>query len=220
MRPLIRMTWVINRRMLLQLIPLFAFYIAQLVMAQRANLPVMFVFIFLAIGGVAMGAVMLQGLTFPVDGFLLSLPVSRAQVVRAKYATSLVALVGGLALAFGASWLAQVVAPAQFPAVPAMVLARAAMGALVLMTGLFCFLPSVFVLGPMKGLLGFTVVLILVPTVGLIWKGAAECLELLIGFGHRVLTQPLLALGLVTGVLLLGLASLWISVAGYQRRAL
>jgi len=110
MLPVIRMTWILNRRLLFQVSPLFAFYLTFLVGVQRTGDPTKFITMFMAIAGLATAIVTLQGLAIPVEGFLLSLPVSRTQVVRAKYFTSLCGLAAGLALPLFVAWTAHRVA--------------------------------------------------------------------------------------------------------------
>ena len=92
MLPLIKMAWVLNRRLLFQGSPIFAMYLAQLVVILHKGDVAPFIIIALFITYLSTAIVTLQGLTLPVEGFLLALPISRTQVVKAKYATSLMGL--------------------------------------------------------------------------------------------------------------------------------
>jgi hypothetical protein len=220
MLPLIRMTWTLNRRLLFQFSPLFAMYLAQLVALQCGPEPAVFIFMFLAIATLTTAIVTLQGLTLPVEGFLLSLPVSRAQVVRAKYVTSLLGLAAGLALPLVTAWTAHGVAPTRVPALGPDSLGIVPLAGLLLALGLFYFLPFVYHFGPTKGLLFFALTLILLPAGALAWKGAHGCLEALLAFGNHILDHSPSTLAFSAGVLLFDFASLRLSIWAYRRRAL
>lgn len=219
MLPLIKMAWVLNRRLLLQGSPLFTFYLAQvLVMLHKGDAP--FITIALFITALVTAIATLQGLTLPVEGFLLALPISRTQVVKAKYATSLMGLAVGLALPLATAWIAHSVAPAWVPPASPTALGIVALGSVFIALGIFLCLPLVYRFGPSKGLMSFTVLTILLPAGALIWKGVNSCMDLLEAFGNRWLDQPLFALAVLVAVLLLGIGSLRFSVEAYQRRPL
>ncbi len=220
MLPVIRMTWILNRRLLFQASPLFAFYLTFLVGVQRTGDPTKFITMFMAIAGLATAIVTLQGMAIPVEGFLLSLPVSRTQVVRAKYFTSLCGLAAGLALPLVVAWTAHRVAPTHVPGLSRDVLGLVALLGLFLAAGIFYFLPFVYHFGTSKGMMLFAVTLILFPAGALAWKGASGCLEVILAFGNRALDQPTFALGLGASGLIFGLVSLRLSVRSYQRRGI
>lgn len=220
MLPLINMAWVLNRRLLLQLSPVFALYLAQLVFVQHTREVTPFIIIALFITYLSTAIVTLQGLTLPVEGFLLALPISRTQVVKAKYATSLMGLAVGLALPLATAWIAHSVAPAWVPPASPTAMGIVALGGIFIALGIFLCLPLVYRFGPSKGLMSFTALTILLPAGALAWKGANGCMDLLEAFGNRWLDQPLFALTVLVAVLLLGLGSLRFSVEAYQRRPL
>ncbi len=220
MLPLIKMAWVLNRRLLLQGSPLFVLYLAQLVIIQHRGEVTPFIIIALFITYLVTAIVTLQGLTLPVEGFLLALPISRTQVVRAKYATSLMGLAVGLALPLATAWIAHRVAPAWVPPASPTAMGIVALGGIFIALGIFLCLPLVYRFGPSKGLMSFTALTILLPASALAWKGVNGCMDLLEAFGNRWLDQPLFALTVLVAVLLLGLGSLRFSVEAYQRRSL
>jgi len=220
MLPLIRMAWTLNRCLLLQAAPLFVLYLAVLILAQRGSDPVKFITVALAIACLCTAIVTLQGLTLPVEGFLLSLPVSRPQVVRAKYATSLAGLAAGLALPLVTGWSAHLVAPARVPALASEAVGLVALGGVFLALGIFLLLPFIYRLGPSKGLMAFTLTLIVLPAGALAWKGTNGCMDVLEAFGMRWLAHRPFALTVCAGLLLLGLASLSLSIRSYRRRAI
>ncbi len=218
MLPLIKMTWVLNRRVLYQGSPVFVMYLAQLVILQHKGEVTPLIIMALFITGLATTIVTLQGLTLPVEGFLLALPISRTQVVRAKYLTSLMGLVIGLVLPLATAWSAHLVAPARIPAAGPTALGIVALGGTFMSLGIFLCLPLVYRFGPSKGLMTFTVLAILLPAGGLIWKGANGCMDLLESLGNRWLNEPFFALGILVAVLLLGVGSLHLSERSYRRR--
>lgn len=97
MLALMRMDWTQNRRMLYYLTPLLVFYGSFLFMpAPEGNLFVLRIipgFIFPVILSLL---VMLQNHTRPIDDWLCALPVSRAQIVLARYANTALAILAGL----------------------------------------------------------------------------------------------------------------------------
>jgi hypothetical protein len=220
MRPLIKMAWVLNRRLLLQGLPIFAMYLAQLVVTLHKGDVTPFIIIALFITYLSTAIITLQGLTLPVEGFLLALPISRTQVVQAKYATSLMGLAVGLALPLATPWIAHSLAPAWVPPASPTALGIVALGTVFIALGIFLCLPLVYRFGPSKGLMSFTALTILLPAGALAWKGVNGCMDLLEAFGNRWLDQSLFALTVLVTVLLLGLGSLRISVEAYQRRSL
>lgn len=220
MLPLIKMGWVLNRRLLFQGSPLFVFYLAQLVVVQHGGVTPLFVTSALFITALVTAIATLQGLTLPVEGFLLALPISRTQVVRAKYLTSLIGLGLGLALPLATAWIAHRVAPAWVPPVTTTALGIVALGGTFIALGIFLCLPLVYSLGPSKGLMSFTALAILLPAGALAWRGANGCMDLLEAFGTKWLEQPSFALGIVAATLLLGFGSLRLSTGAYQRRPL
>ena len=220
MRPLIRMTWAVNRRFILGFSPVLLFYLGALVNTQMVSsiLPRPFLMVFLGIMGLVTLIATFQGLTLDVDGFLLALPVTRAQVVRAKYLTCLFGLLVGVALPLGTAWIAHFLLPNRLPPPNPEALRGVGLATLIYASGIFLFLPFIHHFGPSKGFLFFALTVLLLPSVGLAWKGL-DGAEAMLTFLLRVIAQPTLALGLGVGVLAFGLASLSLSAWSYGRSA-
>ena len=218
MLPLIRMTWAINRRLLLGFSPVLAFYLAMLVYAQRGSEGSPFAYYSSAITGLVTLIITFQGLTMDVEGFLLSLPVTRAQIVRTKYLTSLLGLIAGVALPMTTAWVAHFLVPSQVPAPSQAALGIVGLAILIYAFAIFLFLPFTHHFGPSKGFLFFSLTVILIPAGGLAWKGL-DGAEAVFRFMHRLLAHPLLALAISAGLLAFGLASLSLSTWSYRRRA-
>ena len=218
MLPLIRMTWAINRRLLLGFSPVLAFYLAMLVYAQRGSEGPPFAYYFSGITGLITLIITFQGLTMDVEGFLLSLPVTRAQIVRTKYFTSLLGLMAGVLIPLTTAWAAHFLAPSQVPAPSQAALCIVGLATLLYAFGIFLFLPFIHHFGPSKGFLFFALTVILIPAGGLTWKGLDGAQNVLT-FVHHVLARPSLALGISAGLLAFGFASLSLSTWSYRRRA-
>ena len=218
MRPLIRMTWATNRRLLLLMSPILVFYLSLMVYTQCTqnglDLPsIVFVIMFLLIV-----VFTFQGLTFDVEGFLVSLPVTRAQLVGTKYFTSLLGLLAGLTLPLTVAWLAHALAPGHAAAPTPEALRSVVMLAIIDGFAIFVFLPFVHHFEPSKGILAFSLTVILALGGGLAWKGL-DGVAAVFHFFQRVLAHLPSALGMVAGLLAFGLASLILSSWSYRRRA-
>lgn len=220
MLPLMRMTWVINRRLFLGFSPVLLLYMTMLVNTQRMVevMPRPFLAVFMGVMGLITLIVTFQGLTLDVEGFLLALPVTRTQVVRNKYLTSLLGLMAGVALPMATAWTAHALAPGHLPAPTPEVMGFVGLWALSLALGIFLFLPFIHHFGPSKGFLHFSLTAILVPAAGLAWKGL-DGAEKVITFVKGLPDHGPLALAITVGVLILGLASLTLSTRSYARRA-
>lgn len=88
MLALIRMDWTLNRRILLQMTPLFAL---QAALAFVHGLRGLMAAAFMP-AGLVMFIPVFQNLSNPVEPFLLALPVSRTRIVVARYVTAAGAL--------------------------------------------------------------------------------------------------------------------------------
>jgi hypothetical protein len=220
MLPLMHMNWAINRRLVYGFSPVLAFYLSMLVVAQCdvEMMPRPFALLFQSITGLVTLIITFQGLTLDVEGFVLSLPVGRAQIVRAKYLTCLLGLLAGVALPMATSWIAHFLAPNHVPAPSQEALRIVAMATLFYALGIFLFLPFVHHFGPSKGFMLFALAAILIPAGALAWKGL-DGAEALLTFMHSVLAHPPLALGISAGALVFGLGSLALSTWSYRRRA-
>lgn len=221
MLPLIRMSWIINRRLLFQFSPFLGLYLWMLVAAQSdaGMMPRPFTGAFLMIITMITAIVTFQGLLLPVEGFLLSLPVARAQIVRTKYLTCILGLTASVALPMATCWLSHFLAPAHVPAPSSEVLGIVEIWTLLLTFGIFLFLPFVYHFGASKGFMCFAITVILIPAGGLALKGVNGCMDILATFLNRLLDQPNFAATISMGVLIFGLASLSLSTWSYRRRA-
>ncbi len=220
MLPLIRMAWTTNRRFLVGFSPFLAFYLAMLVNAQCGQFgegwsP--FGFFFSGIILMVTVIVTFQGGTLDVEGFLLALPVTRAEIVRSKYLTCLLGLMAGVALPLAVSWLAHALVPGRVPPPSPEALRSVRTDFLVYACGIFLCLPFVHHFGPAKGYMFFALALILALSCGLAWKGL-DGAEAARTFLHRQVEQGPLPVGLIAGVLVFGLASVGLSTWSFKRR--
>jgi ABC-type transport system involved in multi-copper enzyme maturation permease subunit len=219
MLPLMRTTWVINRRLLLQFSPWLALYLGVLVFAQHEGDPVKMGGILFFLTTLITAIVTLQGLLLPVEDFMLSLPVSRAQVVRAKYLSSLLALAAGLALPLGTASLAHALVPGHVHALGREALGIGALAALYLAFGIFLFLPFIYRFGPARGFTAFTLTLFGIAAICLAWKGREACMRAIVEFSGHILDDRRFALAALAGVIAFGLASLHYATWTYRRKA-
>lgn len=218
MLPLLRMTWALNRRLLFWSSPLLAFYLCMLVYAQSGAGGPPYIIAFNIITSVVTLIITFQGLTLELDGFLLSLPVTRAQVVRTKYLTSLLGLAAGVAIPMSVSWMAHLLVPGRVPAPGPEALGMMRMTTLNFAFYIFLFLPFIHHFGPQKGFLLFSLTVILAPSAGLAWWGLDGAATLR-AFFKRGFAEPWLALQIALGVGVMGLLSLTLSTWSYRRRA-
>lgn len=218
MLPLMRTTWIINRRLLFQFSPFLAFYLWMIVNAQSKGDPIQMAGVLVVFSALLTVIVTLQGLLLPVEEFILSLPISRSQVVRAKYLSSLLGLAVGLALPLLTAWTAHRVAPDRVGALSPEVLGLGGLTGLALAFGIFLFLPFVYRFGPARGLTFFSLSLVLCIAGGIAWKGRWGFFEPLLKFSGRVLENGVFALTVGAGVALFGIGSMFFSIWTYRRK--
>ncbi len=218
MLPLIRMAWTVNRRQALALAPALALILALTVLKLAQGQPAKFLMGCLFSASLLGGLVAFQGLASDSEGFLLALPVSRRQVVRARYLTSLAALALGLVLPLAACAAAHAAAPDAFPALGAETVAMTGLLGLGLATGLAAFLPFVYHFGSPKGPIVFMALLGLACLLLSVVTTADAVLEALLRLLNRALDQRETALRLTGAILLLVAASLAFSGWRYERR--
>lgn len=218
MLPLIRMTWATNRRLLLLMSPLLAFYLSVMVYHQCTKDGLDIPTTAFVIMELLIIVSTFQGLTFDVEAFLVSLPVSRAELVRARYLSSLLGLLAGLLLPLAVAGLVHVLLPGRAAAPSQTDLRSAGMLAIFDACGLLAFLPFIHAFEPSKGILAFAVTVVLALGGGLAWKGL-DGVAALFRFFQHALAQPQPILGILAGLLLLGLASLSMSTWAYARRS-
>ena len=218
MLPLMRTAWIINRRLLLQFSPWLALYLIMLVAAQREGDPLQMAVILMVFATLLTVIVTLQGLLLPVEEFILSLPVSRAQVVGAKYLSSLLGMAAGLALPLLTGFLAHALVPSQVHAFSREALGIAGLAAIGLTFGICLFLPFIYQFGPARGFTAFAITLVLVVATAVTWKGRWGCTKALLDFGNQILESRSFALGVIAGLLVFGLGSLAFSIWTYRQK--
>ncbi len=219
MLPLIRMAWTVNRRQALALAPVLALILALAVLKLAQGQPAKFLMGCLFSASLLGGLVAFQGLASDMEGFLLALPVSRIQVVRARYLTSLAALALGLALPLAVAATAHALAPESVPAPGAEIVAMTGLLGLGLAAGLAAFLPFVYHFGSPKGPIVFMSLLGLACLVLSGVTSADAVFEALLHLLDRALEHREVALRLAGGVLLFVAASLGFSGWTYGRPA-
>ena len=217
MLPLIRMTWTVNRRMLAWLSPLYGLYLYLIVAAAADGDPARMLGIASSSAWLLMAIVVFQGLGAPTEAFVLALPVTRSQVVRATYATGLAALALGLLVPILACCAAHALT-GHVPLPGREVLAILGLETLAYASVLFCFLPFAYRFGLSRGLAGFTGCLIVLAAVALALKGWTGVRAGLLALAGRALDQPPFALALAAGVVTLGLLSLGVAIRSYRPR--
>lgn len=218
MRPLIRMTWATNRRLLLLMSPILAFYLSLMIYTQCTKNGVDIPSIAFVIMSLLIVVFTFQGLTFDVEAFLVSLPVTRRQLVRTKYLTSLLGLLAGLTLPLTVAWLAHALAPGHAAAPTPEELRSVGMLAIIDGFAIFLFLPFVHAFEPAKGILAFSVMVVLALGGSLAWWGL-DGAAAMFHFFQRTLAHPQPALGILAGLLAFGLLSMGLSTWCYRRRA-
>ena len=218
MRALIRMTWATNRRLLLLMSPLLAFYLSVMVYGQITKDGIDFPSIAFTCMFMLIIVSTFQGLTFDVEAFMVSLPVTRAQLVRAKYLTSFLGLLAGLVLPLVVAGLVHVLLPGRAAGPTPVELRSAGMLAIFDAFGIFVFLPFIHAFEPSMGILAFILTEILTEGGVLAWKGV-DGVGAVFHFFQRALAQPQQVLAILASLLLLGLASLSLSTWAYARRS-
>lgn len=213
MLALIRMEWTLNRRLLLQLTPLFALFAARMALGLSYSLTFYFM-----LATLLTVLPLCQDLKCGIQPFLCALPVSRGQIVRARYLTAMGALAVAMGVSLALGWAFKVGgAPMwQRVALEDLLLGLGVQGFL-LAAGLFLFLPFHYRFGGDLGLgvfMGSLAASLLVILASFGWHGAQERGLALVGLlleGGRPAGWALLA-GLT-----LGLASLGLSVQAYRK---
>jgi hypothetical protein len=213
--PLVRMDWTLNRRILLQMSPIFVLWIAMGIShGLRGLLGIAF-----AASALLTGLTLLQNLRDSVEPFLCALPVSRRQIVLARYLSALGVLALSLGCFFLLGWLGQ---RAGFLWARELPVGDLALGlglhALTLGAGLFLYLPFHFRFGGDLGLGLFTVTLMacLLSLIALCgWQGLLDRALALLA---RVLEDRAFTRGLLIAWALLGGASLALSLVAYPRK--
>ena len=215
MLALIRMDWTLSRGLLLKLSPIFALWLAVPVVAHGTGPQLYASFVCAAVlGFLPLGPYLAPG---SIEPFLCALPVSRGQIVTARYLSALAGTALGLLLPIAiwgclglAGWFHQPRPEARDLALGLCLQAQ------LLATFTFLFLPFHFRFPGDRGLAWF----------GAAALGAGALLVLGLGWGelsHRslILAQRYLdggafLLGAFLALAGLGALSLWLSIRGYR----
>jgi len=220
MLPLIRMTWTINRRIFFQVSPLFAFYFWMMFEAGKQANGVFFVMMAITTGSLLAAIVTLQGILFAFEPFLLALPVDRSQVVRAKYLTSSLSILLGVNLPLVMAGLGHALLPRCFPwMLRAEIVGACAVACLLLLTGLFLFLPFIYRFGSTRGFTGFTLSLACLVVLAMGLQGPNKALDMLVAFSERFISSPGFGGAALATTVVLGVLSLSYATRAYRRRA-
>jgi hypothetical protein len=218
MLPLIRTAWIINRRLFYQFSPWLIFYLASSVVAQRGGAPLAMAARLVAFPTILTIIITLQGLFLPVEEFILSLPVSRSQIVLAKYLSSLLGLVVGLMLPLLTVWLGHLLAPVYVPVFSREALGIQGLAVIYLAFGSSLFLPCIYQFGPEKGSTFFSMTFALFVAGCLAWKGIDTCIQSFMDFSRHIMESRIFALAVIAGVLAFGLISLSFSIWTYRQK--
>lgn len=217
MLALIRMDWTLNRRMFIFMSPIFFLWTSGPIVSPHIGMALFPIFLIASIA-VFLPLIPFLGPTSP-EAFLGALPVSRGQIVNARYLASLGTAALGLGLSSG---LAAIFRNLGIPGMPVGLASGHLMGiaflAALVAGGIFLLLPFFFRFGGERGLGLWFAAMATIPAGLLIFFPWPELLEKLPDLLER-LTQggrPL-ALALL-GTSALGIASWRISLHAYRRR--
>jgi len=218
MLALLRMDWTLNRRLLLKASPLFLIFLVAAASAPQQLLGAGFL--------IAMVAMCLPLFHYlgptPIEPFLWALPVSRTQIVVARYLSSLLGLIAGLALPMLVALILHQLRRMGFQeAVVSDLFAGMASIALILAAGLFLYLPFHFRFGGDRGVGYFMASLLgaaVMATILVGWDGMSLVARVFT-LSNALLDGGMVLLKWALGVLTLGIVSLTLSVFFYRRRA-
>ena len=220
MLALMRMDWTQNRRMLFYLMPLwmlwgsylFAPLPDQAMLGARIFLGFLFPLVLSLL-------VMLQNHTRPIDDWLCALPVSRAQIVLARYASTALAILVGLLIPLLLTLLTNAMALKSLPRVPMHdYLVGLGIDAAVLLVFGWLFLPLYFRFGADKGLgiLGAVIVSI---AGWLFWRWGYEgCMQRFMDLLTRLMDDGVFRGWILIGVAVLAGVSIAFSLWAYPQR--
>lgn len=204
----------VNRRVLLGFFPMALIWLAMSLRGETA--------ILLAgslLGLILSAIVMLthEAMDPNLERFILSLPVSRVQLVLETYLAGLLALALGQVLPFLMNELGRRLVPAYTVPVTSAAGGVAVMTFFVLACLIFLLLPFRFALGGPKGLLSFSICLVITLASLLAWKGVNGLMDAIDAMGGQILDHPASGLLVALGVMAFGGLSLTVSIRAYGR---
>lgn len=220
MLALMRMDWTQNRRLIFYLTPLWLLWGSCLFMPSP-NQDALMMRIFLGfIFPLALSLlVMLQNHTRPIDDWLCALPVSRNQIVLARYASTALAILAGLLIPVLVTLLTNTLAFKYLPHVPMDdYLIGLSLDASFLLVFALLLLPLYFRFGADKGIgiLGTVVVSV----AGLLfWRWGYEgCMQRFIDLLTRLMDDNAFRGWILVGMVTLAGVSIAFSLWGYPQR--
>jgi hypothetical protein len=216
MRALILRHGRVNRRMLLGFSPMALIWFAVSLKNTEAALLVGMMMALILSAFVMLAH---EAMDPNLERFILSLPVSRAQLVGETYLSGLLALILGQNLPLLTLKVGHALAPVRIQALDPSTLGVAALIFLTLACLIFFMLPFRFALGGQKGLMTFSIILIALLAALFAWKGLGGVMEIVSTVGSRTLDHTGQAVLAALGVLALGGVSLMVSLLTYGRIA-
>lgn len=220
MLALMRMDWTQNRRLILYLTPLwlmwgsylFAPLPDQAVLGARIFLGFVFPLVLSLL-------VMLQNHTRPIDDWLCALPVSRTQIVLARYTSTVLAILAGLLVPLLITLLTNALALKSLPRVPMhdYLIGLVLVGGGLLAFSLF-FLPLYFRFGADKGL-GILGAALVSGGAFLFWRWGYEgCMQRFIDLLTRLMDEGTFRGWVMVSLALMAGLSILLSLRGYAPR--
>jgi len=216
MLALIRMDWTLSRGYFLRLIPLFLLWLSPLVATHQGP-------------GVLLFSSFLFGTIFPfvtlfpflapttIEPFLCALPVSRGQIVLARYVSALGTMVIGFLIPLALSGFGHLAGLETLPFSGDMA-AGAGLQAVILASFLFLFLPFHFRFGGDRGLGYFGATGLVAVIILLVLFGWERIMAQALYLADRFLDGGFFALGGALGAMALGATSLALSMRVYGER--
>lgn len=202
----------VNRRVLLGFSPMALIWLAMSLRGETA------VLLAGSLLGLILSAIVMlthEAMDPNLERFILSLPVSRVQLVLETYLAGLLALLLGQALPFLINGLGRLLAPAFTLPVTPIAGGVAVMTFFVLACLIFFLLPFRFALGGPKGLMSFSICMVVMLAALIAWKGVNGLMDTLDTLGGQILEHPASGFLGALGVLTFGGLSLTVSVRAY-----
>lgn len=204
----------VNRRILLGFFPMALIWLAMSLRGETAVL----------LAGTLLGLILNAIVMFTheamdpnLERFILSLPVSRVQLVLETYLAGLLALILGQVLPFLMNGLGRLLAPAFTLPVTPTAGGVAVMTFFVLACLIFFLLPFRFALGGPKGLMSFSICVVILLASLIAWKGVNGLMDAIDTMGGQILDHPASGLLGALGVMTFGGLSLTVSIRIYGR---
>jgi len=209
MRALILRHGRVNRRMLLGFSPLALIWLGVSLKNTEAALGAG-----MMLGLMLSAFVMLahEAMNPNLESFLLSLPVNRAQVVCETYLSGLLALMLGQSLPLLMVKAGHALAPTHLQALDPSALGVAGLILLFNACLIFSMLPFRYALGGQKGLMAFSILLVVLLAGFFAWKGLGGVMDMIGTAGNQLLDHPRQGGWAAGGIAAFGASSLALSI--------